>query len=115
MAALASIGSGLHQKTVSVLLNLLDWEMNIKQAIDAPSPHLPAFGPLGSPSTQVIEGDFSPELVEAARGLGLEIKVVPAGIESRAPRGYVVGAAIAGDGKRHAGATTLLSGLALSH
>lgn len=115
VAALASIGSGLHQKTVSVLLNLLDWEMDIKEAIDAPSPHLPAFGPLGSPSTQVIEGDFSPELLEAARGLGLAINVVPAGIESRAPRGYVVGATIGADGKRRAAATTLLSGLALSH
>lgn len=115
VAALASIGSGLHQKTVSVLLNLLDWEMDIKEAIDAPSPHLPAFGPLGSPSTQVIEGDFSPELLEAARGLGLKINAVPAGIESRAPRGYVVGATIGADGKRRAAATTLLSGLALSH
>ena len=115
VAALASIGAGLHQKTISVLLNVLDWEMDIKQAIDAPSPHLPAFGPLGSPSMQVIEGDFSPELLEAARGLGLKIDVVPAGIESRAPRGYVVGATIAADGKRRAAATTLLSGLALSH
>ena len=76
---------------------------------------LPAFGPRGSPTTQVIEGDFSPELLEAARGLGLQIKVVPAGIESRAPRGYVVGATIGEDGKRRAAATTLLSGLALSH
>lgn len=115
VAALASIGSGLHQKTISVLLNVLDWEMDIKQAIDAPSPHLPAFGPLGSPSIQVIEGDFSPELLEAVRGLGLKINVVPAGVESRAPRGYVVGATIAADGKRRAAATTLLSGLALSH
>ncbi len=115
VAALASIGSGLHQKTISVLLNLLDWEMDIKEAIDAPSPHLPAFGPLGSPSTQVIKGDFAPELLDAARELGLQLNVLPAGIESRAPRGYVVGATIGRDGKRRAAATTLLSGLALSH
>ena len=116
VAALASIGAGLHQKTMSVLLNLLDWEMDIKQAIDAPSTHLPAFRTLISPPIQqVIEGDFSPELLEEARQLGLEIKEVPQGIESRAPRGYVVGATIAADGKRRAAATTLLSGLALSH
>lgn len=115
VAALASIGAGLHQKTISVLLNLLDWELDIKQAIEAPSPHLPAFGTLGAPTQQVIEGDFPSELLEEARQLGLEIKEVPPGLESRAPRGYVVGATIGADGTRRAAATTLLSGLALSH
>ncbi len=115
VAALASIGAGLHQKTISVLLNLLDWNMDVKQAIDAPSPHLPAYGPLGTPTTQVIEGDFPSELLAAARRLGMQIEELPPGIESRAPRGYVVGATIGADGKRRAAATTLLNGLALSH
>ncbi len=115
VAALASIGAGLHQKTISVLLNLLDHDMDIKQAIDAPSPHLPAFGPMGSPTTQVIAGEFPPDLLEAARGMGMQITEVESGIDTRAPRGYVVGATIGSDGKRRAAATTLLSGLALAH
>ncbi len=115
MAALASIGAGLHQKTISVLLNLLDWNMDVKQAIDAPSPQLPAYGPQGTPTTQVIEGDLPSELLAAARRLGMQIEELPPGIESRAPRGYVVGATIGADGKRRAAATTLLNGLALSH
>ena len=113
--ALASIGAGLHQKTMSVLLNLLDWKKDIKAAIDAPSLHLPAFNALGQPTQQVIEGDFDPALIDKAKALGLDIEIVPAGIESRAPRGYVVGLSIDADGTRRAAATYLLNGLALAH
>ncbi len=115
VSAFASIGAGLHQKTMSVLLNHLDWKMDIKAAIDAPSPHLPAFGATGMPTQQVIDGDFEPALLEAARNLGLPTNVAPAGIESRAPRGYVVGVSLDQKGTRRAAATTVLNGLALAH
>ncbi|MFO0980237.1 MAG: hypothetical protein U1E76_00580 [Planctomycetota bacterium] len=44
ICALASIGAGLHEKTFCVLVDLLDHDLGIKAAIDAPAILLPAFG-----------------------------------------------------------------------
>jgi gamma-glutamyltranspeptidase len=41
VAVLSSIGAGLLQKTISALLNLMDFDMSIKQAIDAPGLNSP--------------------------------------------------------------------------
>ena len=57
-AALSSIGSGLHQKTISVLLNLIDFNMGIKRAIDAPALNSPKYEADGSSRPQVFAGDF---------------------------------------------------------
>ena len=94
VAALASIGAGLHQKTTSVLINLIDRQMDIKEAIDAPSQHLPKYAPDGSSEIQVFEGDFPEGLIEQVRAMGQGVLVHPQTIEARAPRGYVVGATI---------------------
>lgn len=113
-AALSSIGSGLHQKTVSTLLNLLDFGMGIKEAVDAPSAHLPAYDPAGKATVQVFEGDFDETFLERVRALGLPVSVVPATMQSRAPRGYVVGARIDPETeRREAVATDVLNAGAL--
>jgi gamma-glutamyltranspeptidase/glutathione hydrolase len=65
VAALSSIGASLHQKTISVLMNLMDFGLGIKPAIDAPSMHLPMFAADGSSEPRVFEGDFCAHLLRA--------------------------------------------------
>jgi gamma-glutamyltranspeptidase/glutathione hydrolase len=114
VAALASIGSGLHQKTLSVLMNQLGFGMGIKEAIDAPSLHLPKWEADGSSRPVVFAGDFSEDLLAGVRKLGMEVEVVPNTLPSRAPRGYAVGATIdPKTGRREAVATDTLNARAL--
>jgi len=120
VAALSSIGAGLHQKTVSVLLNLLSFNMGIKRAIDAPSLNAPKYGADGSSQPQVLEGDFCSHLLAAVKALGLEVAVAPNAYASNVPRGYVisgyvVGAAIDPKGRYQAVATDALNGRALGY
>jgi gamma-glutamyltranspeptidase/glutathione hydrolase len=115
VAALSSIGSGLHQKTVATLVNLIDFGMGIKRAVDEPSWHLPEFSAAGLGAQQIFEGDFCDCLIDAVRALGLELKVLPQGIDSRAPRGYVVGASIDAEGVRRAVSTDMFNGRALAY
>jgi gamma-glutamyltranspeptidase/glutathione hydrolase len=114
VAGIGSIGSGLHEKTTTVLLNLLGYGEDIKGAIDAPSHHTPGFG--GPPSATVFEGDFSDELLEAVRAMGLDVNVVPNTFATRAPRGWVVGAAIDPDTQeRQAAASYIMNAHAMGY
>lgn len=114
VAALSSIGAGLHSKTVTSLTNLLDFGQDVKTAIDAPSMHLPKFGTDGPPTQQVFAGEFSEKLIEGVKKLGLKIEVVPNNLKSRAPRGYVVGATIdPQSGQRQAVSTKMFNASAL--
>ncbi len=120
VAALSSIGAGLHQKTISVLLNLLDFGMSIKQAIDAPCLNSPKYEADGSSQPQIFEGDFCSHLLTAVKKLGLEVAAVPNTLTSHVPRGYlisgyVVGAAIDPKGGYKAVATDSLNGRALGY
>ncbi len=120
IAALSSIGAGLHQKTVSVLLNLLAFNMDLKRAVDAPSINSPKYGANGKSQPQVIEGDFCGLLLEAVKKLGLDVAVVPGTLTSHVPRGYVVGgyvvgAAVDSKGGYQAVATDALNGRALGY
>jgi gamma-glutamyltranspeptidase/glutathione hydrolase len=118
-AALSSIGAGLHHKTVSVLLNLIDFNMGIKGAIDAPSLHSARYEADGSSKPQVFEGDFCGHLLAALKEMGLEVAVVP---QPTSPlprihmmRGYVVGAAADPEGGFQAVATDVMNGRALGY
>jgi gamma-glutamyltranspeptidase/glutathione hydrolase len=91
--ALASIGAGLHQKTLVTLLNLMAGR-DLKSAIDAPAPHLPKYDDIGGKTVQVTEGEFAPYLLQDAEKLGLKIHVFARDAERTAPRGFIVGAAI---------------------
>lgn len=118
-AALSSIGAGLHQKTVSVLMNLIDFNMGIKQAIDAPSLHAPRFEADGSSKPQVFAGDFCGHLLAALAEMGLEVAVTPQ-LTSPVPRiyilrGYVIGAANDPEGGKQAVATDVMNGRALAY
>ena len=118
--ALSSIGAGLHQKTISVLLNFLDFHMDIKQAIDAPALNIPKVEADGSSRPQVLAGDFSRCLLAEVGKLGLETAVVANAFAPHVPRGYVisgfaVGAALAAQGGYQAVATAALNGRALAY
>lgn len=118
-AALSSIGAGLHQKTISVLMNLIDFNMGIKQAIDAPSLHSPKYEADGSRKPQVFAGDFCGHLLAALKEMGLEVAVVPQ-LTSPVPRiyimrGYVIGAANDPEGGHEAVATDTINGRALAY
>ena len=120
VVALSSIGAGLHQKTVSVLSNVVDFGMSIKQAIDAPCLNSPRYEADGSNKPQVFEGDFCGLLLTAVRKLGLDVAVVSNALTSTVPRGYVisgyaVGAAIDPKGGFQAVATDSLNGRALGY
>jgi gamma-glutamyltranspeptidase/glutathione hydrolase len=115
VAALASIGAGLHQKTVATLLNLIDFGMDIKAAVDEPSMHIPAYGSTGIGAQQVFEGDFCNHLLSDVRELGLGVIEVPNTWQTRAPRGYVIGASIDAEGVRRGVATDTANGRALAY
>jgi gamma-glutamyltranspeptidase/glutathione hydrolase len=120
VAALSSIGAGLHQKTMSVLLNFLDFGMGIKQAVDAPALNSPKYEADGSSKPQVFAGDFCGHLLTTLKGLGLEVAIAPNALAPTVPRGYVisgyaVGAAIDPKGGYKAVATDSLNGRALGY
>jgi len=115
VAALSSIGSGLHQKTIATLVNLIDFGMGIKRAVDEPSWHLPEFSAAGLGAQQIFEGDFCDCLIDGVRALGLDLKVLPQGIETRAPRGYVIGASVDAEGVRRAVSTDMFNGRAVAY
>jgi gamma-glutamyltranspeptidase/glutathione hydrolase len=115
VAAMSSIGAGLHQKTIASLMNLIDFGMDIKGAIDEPCWHLPEFNAAGLGAQQIIAGEFCEHLIDGVRELGLDLKVLEQGLESRAPRGYVIGASIDEEGVRRAVSTDLFNGRALAY
>jgi gamma-glutamyltranspeptidase/glutathione hydrolase len=115
VAALSSIGSGLHQKTIATLMNLIDFNMGIKEAVDEPSWHLPEFSAAGLGAQQVFEGDFCNHLLDGVAEMGLDVKVVGKGLASRAPRGYVIGASIDAEGVKRAVATDTVNGRAVAY
>ena len=119
-AVLSSIASGLHQKTISVLLNLLDFRMGIKAAVDAPCLNAPSYGTDGSGRPQVYEGAFCAHLLDAVRKLGLEVVVTPGGgaanaFKGYAIRGYLVGATVGPDGVYQAVSTDAMNSRALGY
>ena len=112
IGAFSSIGGGLHQKTFTVLFNIMNHGASLEEAMAAPSTHLPAFNADGSvkpPAVQVVEGEFAPELLERARAMGLDVREFPNTLEARAPRGYVVGAMINENGDYEAVAPRLFN------
>jgi gamma-glutamyltranspeptidase/glutathione hydrolase len=95
IAALSSIGAGLHQKTLSVLINLIDFHWGLKRAVDAPSLNIPLFG-AGGGRPQVLEGDFCGPLLSEVRKMGLDVAVSANAMTPHVPRGYVISGYLVG-------------------
>lgn len=96
------------------MTNIIDFGQDFKTAIDSPSLHLSKFGVGGQPAQQVFAGEFSDELIDGAKNMGLRMEVVPNNMKSTAPRGYVDGASINPvSGERQAVGSKILNARAL--
>ncbi|MHC4944757.1 MAG: gamma-glutamyltransferase [Planctomycetota bacterium] len=72
------IGTGIYPETLKVLFNALDFGMNAKQVLDSASFLVPDYGPEGySDHERVVQEEFSAELLEGVRKLGLTIDEIP--------------------------------------
>jgi gamma-glutamyltranspeptidase/glutathione hydrolase len=112
VVALASVGSGLHQATNSVLFNIMDFNMGLKEAIDAPSLHTPKYLDSGISIPQVYSGGFSEELLAGVKELGLEVEVI---LFSEGYPGWVIGAMIDDEDLRKAVPSPRGNGVALGY
>jgi gamma-glutamyltranspeptidase / glutathione hydrolase len=65
----SAIGSGLHEKTVQVLLNVLEFAMDSQVAVEAPYV-LPMKPDENGPRARMIEGTFDPKLIDELQALG---------------------------------------------
>jgi gamma-glutamyltranspeptidase/glutathione hydrolase len=76
--ATSAIGMGLHQETVKVLTNVIDYGKAGREAVAAPSLVEPNFDAGGAMDDEtVVKGDYTPELLAAVRAKGLQIDEVP--------------------------------------
>ena len=76
VAPFASMHGGLHYQTLQSLLNVMDFGMTPKEALDAPAILVPSSaltGP-GQPASTVMQGDFDEDLLEQ---VAYEINQVP--------------------------------------
>jgi gamma-glutamyltranspeptidase/glutathione hydrolase len=116
--ASSSVGSALHQITISNLVNVLDFGMDLKKSIDTPNFMGPFFGMsfrerLSVPPLYMellAEGEFDENLVKAVVAKGQAIKLLPKN-ETRQQWGYWVAIQIdPKTGKRIGVAPPLLNG-----
>lgn len=91
----SAIGGGLHQKTLQVLSNVLDFGQDAQSAVEAPAFMVPNYQTT-PPTAQVERSGFSEKHLDAVRALGQQIKVLTPQ-ESGLYRGYWVGVQV-GDG-----------------
>ena len=116
--ASSSIGSALHPTTMSNLVNVLDFDMDLKKSIDTPNFMGPFFGMSfdGKPPTPqmrmelLAEGAFDENLIKAVIARGQAIKLLPMQ-QTRTQMGYWVAIQIdPKTGKRIGVAPSLLNG-----
>ena len=86
----ASIGSGLHQRTIAALVSVMDFGMTPQEAINAPAFGLrvPEYAEsvIKSDGIQTFgEGDLTKEMLAELKTMGLEVK------EDNSMRGYWIG------------------------
>ncbi len=93
--ATSAIGSGLHEKTVQVLFNVLALGLDPQAAVDAPY-LLPREGGVNGPGVRVIEGAFDQKLLDGLKALGQPVRLLPKAhvAEWGSWRGLLVGIAL---------------------
>ncbi len=101
----SSIGAGLHARTVTALISVLDFGMTPQQAIDEPSLGSFSFGADGGSVLTVRKNEFKPEFISQVEKLGQPL------MENDQLRGYWIGVQIdQKTGELHGGA---IRGLAM--
>ena len=81
--ASGSIGVGLHDATFLGIVNILDYHMNPKEAVEAPFFMCPEWMLLDQPPQAVTFGPFSEPVLQKVRAMGQEIRQVPKERQSR--------------------------------
>ncbi len=89
--ASSCLGSGLHSTTIQNLVNVLDFGMDPKTAVDSPNFLLPPLVPSESHKQTIAKGEFSEEILDAVRAMGQELKIVSKEEENPFMRGYWIG------------------------
>ncbi len=119
--ASSSIGMGVHEVTLQSVLNVLDYGMDPKAAVDTGQFLRPLVGGLAreastEPGSQIVaEGELGPTLLDAVRALGQSIKVVPRA-QAASWRGGWVGIRLdPATGRLQGGTTRLYNGWALGY
>jgi gamma-glutamyltranspeptidase/glutathione hydrolase len=118
--ASSSIGTGLQEQTLVSVVNVLEYGLDPKAAVDtaaflrplfvAPAPE--AAADVGS--QVVVEGEFADSLLERVRALGMPVKTFPYR-QASSWRGGWVAVTIDGAGVRRAAAPRHYNGWALAH
>ncbi|HKU14167.1 MAG TPA: gamma-glutamyltransferase [Steroidobacteraceae bacterium] len=76
--ATSAIGMALHQETVKVLTNVIDYGTSGRNAVEAPSFVEPAMDMSGADDAEtVLTGDYGHEILDAARARGMQINELP--------------------------------------
>lgn len=116
--ASSSIGTGLHEQTLQSLVNVLEYGMDPKSAVDTAQFVRPVFVATATAKVgdQVVaEGEFSQALLDAVRNRGIGIAVVPPG-QARGVSGGWVGVTLdPKTGRRWAAAPRHWNGWALGY
>ncbi len=105
VAASSAIGNGLFEATAQSLVDLIDFGMTPKEAVDLGKFRSPqrSTEPISTWPTRVTQGDFPPDLIQAVRNMGIPIRQLrplqPDG------RGYWIGASIDPETGEWTGAT----------
>jgi gamma-glutamyltranspeptidase len=105
--------SGLHQVTLQNLINILDFGMDVKNAVASPNTQGPYLGTSVTGPAQpqyqletVSEGAFAAAILDGVRARGQAIKIIPP--SDRSQLGYWVGIQIVPETHRMNGAVTSL-------
>ena len=97
--ASSSIGMGVHEQTLQSLVNILDYEMDPREALYTPQLLRPNIGGMSTalgqdvenPADQVVaDGEFDDALLDDVRAMGLGITEVPPQFSGNW-RGYWIG------------------------
>ncbi len=86
----SSIGAGLHPKTISSLVNVLDFGMNPGEANAAPE----LLNPASDGRMKFLKGQIRPEVLKALKAKGLDYVEVSDFMDILSAKGWWVGAAI---------------------
>lgn len=103
--ASSAIGNGLFEASVQSVVNVLDFQMDPKEAVDTPIFRSPqrSSEPVSTWPVRVTRREFSSALIEAVRAKGMSILELPA--TNFEGRGYWIGLTFDPKNGRIAGAT----------
>ncbi len=117
--ASSSIGVGLHEQTLQSVVNILEYGLDPKAAVDTAAFLRPFFAPPADAAADigsqvVVEGELPDALLNAVRAMGLAVKGVP-NRQAGTWRGGWVGITIDSTGALRGAAPRHYNGWALGH